>query len=248
MKHPSREDWIEFLHEEASPALADTLRQHLNECPECASNLANWARVVRALPSWRVPDPKKHPEIASKQIARPDFTPDSWKWRALAAAAAVAAFLAGTTVSNRSGDLQALSRDVAALKAAAPLHRPEDETAKARMAADVAGLKAKVALLDRLYAQATNETSKALIAAETVNRASQQALADLAEAERAERAREGLRLANMIRDAEYRQQTRLALLRQDLETVAALADEQFQSTRQNLIRISSVSRNDHTQH
>ena len=108
-------------------------------------------------------------------------------------------------------------------------------------------MKASLGRLELLYSATTNDTRRALAAVEAVNRAGQQALIDLAAGDRAAREQDRLAFANILKESEYRQENRLALLRRDLETVASLADDQLESTRQNLIRISAVYKSNHPQ-
>jgi hypothetical protein len=143
--------------------------------------------------------------------------------------------------------VQDLRREIAGLKSTLQTAPNLNAGNANRFAPDLSAVKASLGRLELLYSATTNDTRRALAAVEAVNRAGQQALIDLAAGDRAAREQDRLAFANILKESEYRQENRLALLRRDLETVASLADDQLESTRQNLIRISAVYKSNHPQ-
>jgi hypothetical protein len=63
MNHPTHEDWGLYLFGEAPPELNRKLKAHLNECGQCADEIAAMQRTMRKLDAWEVPP-------ASRQIRR----------------------------------------------------------------------------------------------------------------------------------------------------------------------------------
>jgi len=83
MKHPNRDEWVPYVFGEARPDEARRLRAHLENCPECATEVSAWQRSLHALNQWEVPGPAR-----SRAILAPLF-----RW-AVAAAIVLAAGVA----------------------------------------------------------------------------------------------------------------------------------------------------------
>jgi hypothetical protein len=73
MEHPTYEQLLSYI--EASPAGDDKkIREHLENCPECAAELAGWQRTIQKLQNTDWP----------KEEARPPFSGAVLKWAAAA--------------------------------------------------------------------------------------------------------------------------------------------------------------------
>ena len=46
MKHPSEQQWMDFLYEEVSPAEHLELETHAKNCSQCAKQLATWRGTI----------------------------------------------------------------------------------------------------------------------------------------------------------------------------------------------------------
>ena len=54
MNHPKREDWTPYLFGEATPEARHKLAEHLQNCPDCAAEIAGWRRSLHKLDYWRL--------------------------------------------------------------------------------------------------------------------------------------------------------------------------------------------------
>ena len=55
MNHPKREEWTPYLFGEATPEARNKLTEHLQNCPECAAEIAGWRRSLHKLDRWKLP-------------------------------------------------------------------------------------------------------------------------------------------------------------------------------------------------
>jgi len=55
MNHPKREEWAPYLFGEATPEARHKLAQHLQNCPECAAEIAGLRRSLHKLDRWKLP-------------------------------------------------------------------------------------------------------------------------------------------------------------------------------------------------
>ncbi len=54
MNHPSREEWMSYLYDEASTAERALLKAHLHDCAECRARTGEWQAARKQLDAWRV--------------------------------------------------------------------------------------------------------------------------------------------------------------------------------------------------
>jgi hypothetical protein len=54
MKHPAREEWMEFLYGELAPAHHAGLATHLKECATCAQQVAQWRTTMASLNEFKI--------------------------------------------------------------------------------------------------------------------------------------------------------------------------------------------------
>ena len=55
MNHPKREEWAPYLFGEATPKARHKLAQHLQNCPDCAAEIAAWQQSINKLDRWKLP-------------------------------------------------------------------------------------------------------------------------------------------------------------------------------------------------
>jgi hypothetical protein len=55
MNHPKREEWSPYLFGEAAPEARHKLAQHLQNCPDCAAEIAGWRQSINKLDRWKLP-------------------------------------------------------------------------------------------------------------------------------------------------------------------------------------------------
>jgi len=55
MKHPSSEEWMDYLYGETPAARRTALKAHLADCVECRGQVDHWRGAMKALDEWRLP-------------------------------------------------------------------------------------------------------------------------------------------------------------------------------------------------
>src|SRR5262245_9794423 len=78
MNHPKREEWVPYLFDEVTSQTRRCLADHLQNCPDCAAEVAGWRQSLDKLDRWKLPRPRAR----SAQTLRPLL-----KWSAAAALA-----------------------------------------------------------------------------------------------------------------------------------------------------------------
>jgi len=92
MKHPTAEQWMDYIYGELpKPERAD-LATHLKSCPSCAAQVARWGGVQERLDDWQLPETTK----------RARRMPAAVRW-AMAAAFMIAALGIGFGAGRASG-------------------------------------------------------------------------------------------------------------------------------------------------
>ena len=61
MNHPKREEWAPFLFGEATPQARHKLTEHLQNCPDCAAEVAGWRQSLDKLDRWKLPRLRARP-------------------------------------------------------------------------------------------------------------------------------------------------------------------------------------------
>lgn len=79
MKHPAREEWMDYIYGELPKPQRADLAAHLKSCPSCAAQLARWGAVQDRLDDWQL-----------REVKRPRRHFAAFKW-AIAAALMIAA-------------------------------------------------------------------------------------------------------------------------------------------------------------
>lgn len=101
MKHPNRDEWAPYVCGEANAAETRRLEAHLENCGECAAEIAGWQRSLKMLDRWSVASAPR-----ARNIVAPVF-----RW----AVAAAIVLAAGVALGRMTGpNAQALRADVEA--------------------------------------------------------------------------------------------------------------------------------------
>lgn len=101
MKHPNRDEWAPYVFGEANVTETRRLEAHLENCSECASEIAGWQRSLKMLDRWSVA-----PAARARNIVAPVF-----RW----AVAAAIMLAAGVALGRMTGpSAQAIRADVEA--------------------------------------------------------------------------------------------------------------------------------------
>jgi hypothetical protein len=59
MNHPNHEEWMAYLYAELDEKERARLREHLNDCSECRTDVTMWRAVMGELDKWELPQGKK---------------------------------------------------------------------------------------------------------------------------------------------------------------------------------------------
>jgi hypothetical protein len=102
MKHPSDEEWMDYLYDELEPGARRELAAHLEECAECRRQVQEWEAAMSELDAWPAPATPQHRRSVLRRAA---------PWLA-AAAVLVVAFVLGR-ISAPKPDVHAIRDEVA---------------------------------------------------------------------------------------------------------------------------------------
>ena len=221
MKHPTHEQWMEFLYGEMSAPDRAALEQHALSCAECQAKRSEFSNVIKHLDSWRLD------EGATRSVSRSPWALPA-KWAAAAAAVVLlsAAFAAGRW-SKPSVDQAALQAEIGRQVD----QRLNGELEKRLNAAFETRIAPKLQeFSDRTVAEAAAVHKKQI--GEFVVQ-----LAALREEDRK------AIFANLQR-LEARQLTDYRALRADLEKVALFSDESIREAQRKLVRLASLNSRD----
>ena len=219
--HPGKEDWMSQLYGETTPDKQAEMDAHLAACPECQRNVAGWRTAMEALDAWQLPRRATRPVVASPQL----------KW-------AIAALLMlgfGLMLGRVTTPSRASAEEIAATLT--PQLRGEMQTDL------LAALSGEPAALTNEFRQALHARLQ-VWSAGTLLAARQQSetlVGDLAQSVATAREEDQQALATTVQRLDRQHQTAIAGLRRDLETVAVVAEDQFNRTREDLGELATYS-------
>ena len=200
-KHPSEQEWMEYLYDEMTSAERSAVEAHMKDCAPCQEKRDGLQGTQRSLDEWRVVVPAKH-ELAK-----------GWqpvvKWAAAAVLVATTAFA--------TGRISRAPVDVAALQA--QISKPIEERVHQQMqaASEQALAAAEAKLQAQLAARLQEVTNKAL--AETAANTKKQ-LDDLAVTLAALREQDRTAVTAVLEEFESQRMAEYLKIRADLERVA----------------------------
>lgn len=103
-KHPSDQEWMDYLYDEMASAEKTALEAHVKDCPPCQEKRDGMRGTQRSLDEWQVIVPAKHEFTAPWQPAL--------KWAAAAVLLVTTAF-ATARISRPTVDIAALQAQLA---------------------------------------------------------------------------------------------------------------------------------------
>jgi hypothetical protein len=76
MKHPSHEQWMDYLYGELPAEQQAELNRHLETCAECQAGIHAWRAAMQGLDAWKLP--------AIPPLPQANPRPRYWQWAAAA--------------------------------------------------------------------------------------------------------------------------------------------------------------------
>jgi hypothetical protein len=223
MNHPKREEWAPYLFGDATPEARHKLAEHLQNCPDCAAEIAGWRQSLDRLDHWKLPRMRARPAQGAPVLL---------KW------GVAAALVLGAGVGLGRWSASAVNMDTLQTRIEASVRSSLAVELQRQLNADLQGA------LGATGGQTTNEFRSRL----------NSALAGVVDASAAETQRqfgEFIQAFNRARDEDRqiafswieRIQKQHAAdylsLRNDLETVASLTDEEIRRARQSLDQLAA---------
>lgn len=126
MKHPGREEWMEWLYGELSREEQARLAAHLKDCAECRAGVEQWQGAMKALDEWKAAPLRPRTGTPQRIV----------KWGIAAALMLTAGFGAGRFVSPASADPAALRASLKKEILAELQQQQEQRLAEFKTAAD----------------------------------------------------------------------------------------------------------------
>ena len=224
MNHPKREEWAPYVFGEATPDARRKLAAHLQNCSECAAEIAGWQRSLKKLDRWNLPAPRGRSSRGVGPLLR---------WAIAAALVWGAGFGLGRVSAPGTADLKTMR---------AELQASLQESLASGMRDDMnADLKSALAATRR---QITNElqTQLKLALADAANgsaAAGRRQLNEFIEVWNAAREDDRRAVFALLEKIQKQHAADYLSLRNDLETVAALTDEEIRRARQSLTQLAA---------
>jgi hypothetical protein len=213
MKHPDREEWVPFVFGEATAQTRKRLAHHLDQCPECAREVAGWRRTLHQLDRWPLPKVQTTGKIVP-------FGP-AVRWALAAAVVLGVGLLIGRLTAPAPVDaaqlraqVEASVRTVLQADIRDALQQVRAQTAEALSATEVRLAKASAEERQRLW----------------------RGLVEVIGTARAEDRRS---VQAIFRQFQEQYNAEFVGLRKDLETLASTADEQMRQARLKLFQLAA---------
>ena len=212
MTHPTREEWMSYLYDDAPSSTKATLAQHLETCPACQKSVDEWQSVKQSLDSWKLP----------KRSLSVQFFQPVLKW-GMAAAFAVGLGYGLGRFSVPAASVETLRAGIEnSLRASIETEVQSRLVQKLGAEFKVLLVTAQTQLIDRMDT----------LAAKTLTESSDQTQGLLI----------GYTEAIKNLDARLtRQGTDIRALRNDTETVAVLTEAGFRRSEQQLVHLANLS-------
>ena len=228
MNHPKREEWAPYLFGEATAEARQKLAAHLQNCPECASEIAGWQRSLKALDRWKLPAARAR----SSQWAGPVL-----KWSIAAALVLGAGFGLGRLSAPTTVYLNAMrAQTEATIKSslASEIRKQFNADVQAALAAT------RSQITNELRAQLNMMLTEAANASATETR---RQLNEFVQAVHAAREEDRHAISASLEQIQKHHTADYLSLRGDLETVASLTDEEMGRARQSLVQLAANKSN-----
>ena len=221
MNHPTQNEWLNYLDGEASPKDVNRLREHLAECPMCATEIAGWKRSVQKLRRLPFPMPGQiEPERRRSLLHDSRF----FRW-GLAAAIVLSVGIALGRQSVLRGD--SLRQSVVA--------QVRDDLSRELRAEFLAALDPKGEVKDGFQQQLRHDL---LSAQANLTNQNARLCREMIQKERQQWQQDQQHILALIKDLRDQQVSDTLALRRDLETAVSTADNDL---RQDSRRISELA-------
>jgi hypothetical protein len=221
MKHPTPEEWMEYLYQETPSPARTVLTQHLRECESCRAQMTAWRGVGQALHEWKV---------APQRSAR--WSEQTWlKWAAAAVIVLGLGLLSGRVMNPGRTDLKALQ---------AELRQQLRAELQADWQAAFQAARQDLAAQMRQQNQAEwNRVSSALAA--STDEQTRHLLAEFLTEYEDQRQQEYNTVISALRRLETQRVQDNTVLRADLETLAVTAAAEFQQARNQIGQLATFT-------
>ena len=232
-KHPSQEQWMEYLYGEMNSPERTSLETHLKACAPCREKKNEFGITMDSLDAWRVELPEKHSLARGHQRFQ-----TVTKWAAAAALLMTTGFATGR-FAHPQVDVAALQAQISQnlkTEIQTPLEqRIEQELqAAAEQAMTEARARLETEVAARINEVALRAQSEAMLAARDQMEEVAAQLATLREEDRK-------RIMAALKTFETQWVAELRKTRQDLERVAVYSDHSFRQTQQQLVQLASFA-------
>ena len=220
MNHPTQNEWLLYVDGDATPENVARLREHLEQCPICASEVAGWKRSAQKL--------KRMPFPASSRIRR-DRNPDPrWvstylKWGIAAAIVLFVGFAFGRLSATRT---HVLEQTVAA--------QVREELMGEFRADLLSALDPDQEARDGFQKQLRLRVQNAL------SRANASMSRDLMQVVQQQRQQDQQRVLMLVKDVREQQISDCLALRRDLETAVSTADSDLQQDSRRINQLANT--------
>jgi hypothetical protein len=222
MKHPSEQQWMDFLYKELSaPEEAET-EAHLAKCPICAKQLESRRATMKTLDTWSIPAfPKQRPA----RITSP------WRWVAAAAVVMLTTGFAVGRLSSSRPDLKQIQASISE-PLRQSIKQELEQQFKAQLATALENSRAEIAAALSAKLDAASQR----LLAESINGAKNQVDA-LAATLAALREEDKKAVAAAFNDIEQQRIND----RRDLEKVALNTEQGFRTAQRQLVQLAEFT-------
>jgi hypothetical protein len=228
MKHPTSEEWMEFLYDESTPVRKTELTRHLADCGTCRAHVNEWRGGMATLDSWQIP--------AAKSVPRGHRFVPLLKWAAAAMLFASAGFAAARFAP--AIDAQSLRTQIEE-----PIRRRMEQDLKQVVATEFRREwdEASSSLQTHLLQDLRDSQAQSLTALAKAQGTTQQMLAELARTYSENRAEDQKEWVATLQRMQTQHLTDLRTLRKELETVAVQTEDSLQKAETQLVRLATLT-------
>lgn len=210
--HPTPEEWMSFLYGEDAPPRHIELDAHLRDCAQCRQQVQQWRGSMSALDTWSVPQARR------RVFARPAV-----QWAAAAALVLGLGFGLGRVTSHSAPELAQMKAEL----------RAEMDT---RLTATREQFAQVLQQQQAEFAQAVQ-----IAAADTATEETQQLIEKYVKALEERRESDRATYLAALKQIDERRKNDVALLRQDVTTLAVNADDGFSRTHEQLLQLAAAT-------
>jgi electron transfer flavoprotein alpha subunit len=213
MNHPTNDNWVSYLYDEATAEQRANLTAHLRACPECRAKVDEWQSARKGLDAWRVRTARRTARAADRGAG---LVQPLLKWAAAAVIMVGMGFIAGR--------LAQASVDVEKVRAAIePELRQQLRQELAQMMRD----------------ELDQAASALLTAAGTQTR---ELLGEYARTQDASRAEDTGAILDAIEKLEAQRLADFISLKKDLDTVAVYTDAGLRQAARQMVQLAGYTR------